>query len=77
MQCHARRDGATAITDDANDLLIVEPTIASFMPAKDTRCPRCSGKLAHRRAIDGQYEVVCLGCHAVLARVELGTKVHG
>jgi hypothetical protein len=78
MRWNPRRDGATAVYDDTDtvdDLIIIEPTITSFAPTRAGRCD-CGGPLDFRCATDGTSEICCLRCHAVLARIGLGTTVH-
>jgi hypothetical protein len=81
MRWSSRRDGATAVYDEApayepggDDMIVVEPIITSFVPTRDGRCG-CGAPLDFRCAAAGA-EVFCFRCHAVIARVELGTRVH-
>jgi hypothetical protein len=77
MRWSERRDGAVAVYDDTtinDDMMIIEPIITAFTP--DGWCSRCGGALGFRCATDGTSEIQCLRCHSVLARIDLGTKVH-
>jgi hypothetical protein len=81
MRWSSRRDGCTAVFDDApayepggGEVLIIEPTIEAFTP--NGWC-HCGGSLGFRCATDGTHEVVCLRCHEVCLRLSLSTKVHG
>jgi hypothetical protein len=81
MRWNSRRDGATAVYGDtpayepgSDDVLIIEPVVVAFTP--DGWCDRCGGALGFRCATDGTNEIFCLHCHAVCARIDLGTRVH-
>jgi hypothetical protein len=78
MRWSSRRDGAVAVYDetDDKDLMIVEPIVTAFTPTRNGRCDCCGGLLDLRCATDGTSEICCLRCHAVLARIGLGTTVH-
>jgi hypothetical protein len=78
MRWSKGRSGVVSVYGDtdvnSNDMLIIEPIVTAFTP--DGWCSRCSGALGFRRATDGTNEIFCFRCHGVLARIDLGTKVH-
>jgi hypothetical protein len=76
MRWSTRRDGAVAVYDDidtTDDLMVVEPIIITL--THNGRCD-CGGAFGFRCATDGTSEIYCFSCHAVHARVGLGTRVH-
>jgi hypothetical protein len=76
MRWSKRRDGAVTVYDDGatTDVVVVEPTVENFSPTRAGRC-RCGAQLDFRRTANGA-EVFCFHCHSVLARINLGAKVH-
>jgi hypothetical protein len=76
MRWSERHDGGLTIFDESDDqdLMIVEPVVEGFTPTHAGRC-RCGAQLDFRRTANGA-EVFCFYCHSVLARIDLGTKVH-
>ena len=76
MRWSERKVGAVTVFGDTDDdMLIIEPTIESFMPTG--RCDCRGSAISIRCAIGGTFEIYCLICHKAHARIDLSTKVHG
>jgi hypothetical protein len=87
MESISRLDGCVCVVDEHNiqDMIIVEPTLASFTPVRGNAvcicgAPiepwgwRCLATPVEHTATS--IELSCSHCHRVHARFQLGTRVH-
>jgi hypothetical protein len=76
-----RRDGCVAVYDDHadGDVVIVEPTVVSFAPARGNARCACGAALepsGWRCVAADDVELACNRCHRVHGHFRLGTRVH-
>jgi hypothetical protein len=81
MRDAARRDGCTVVYDEAeSDMIVVEPVVTGFTAARGGACcTACGAPLQSwgwRHATGSEVELVCVRCHQVHGRFQLGSKVH-
>jgi len=76
-----RRDGSVALYGDGDDqdLVVVEPIIASFVPVRGNAVCVCGAPLQAwnwRCVAADDVELGCSRCHRVHGHFQLGTRVH-
>jgi len=76
-----RRDGSVALyaDDDDDDVAVVEPIIAGFVPVRGNACCACGAPLESwgwRCVAGDDVELGCARCHRVHGHFRLGAKVH-